>query len=170
VSIRHTAPPSQPVIAERRLRRTDSGGTAELRVFRPETGERGQPDAWLCGYDITGVPELEQLSYLRREPGTVFFAPGNDSLDALVTAWSDIRGILDLLNREFAIGFTAPGVSSFDHGVPATVFSGNGPVWERRLREAMDREMDVLTAEGLPTAAQDYYHRHGHTKPRDTTE
>lgn len=165
MGVRPTGKPSQPLIAERQLRRSDSGGAVRLRVYAPHACEGEDP--WICGYDIIGIPELQQLPYLRRGDGEVFFAPGPDSFGALLTVWFDVRGILDLVEREFAVRFTAPGIDRFDHGVPATVFAANGREWERRLIEAMDRESERMRDENFPTALQDYYRRHGHLKPPD---
>lgn len=141
-----------PVIAERQLMREGSRDHATIRIHQPELGNTTADMPWRCGYIVEGLPGLPEMygAEMTLVGGEVWFADGQDSLNALVVALANIRTLIDMVEEEYHCVYVWPLRERGGHMLPAMVTQAYGREHERSLLEAMDRESERILRKRKP--------------------
>jgi len=91
------------VIAERTLKRCDTGADVVVRVFKPVPDPEDPEHAWVCGFEIAGMDETIRSK-----------AHGVDSMQALMVVFLGIRHYLDKADLPLAWLSETPGWIGFE--------------------------------------------------------
>lgn len=145
----------QPVVAERHLdqsARESTAGSVTIRVHLPECVSTSMGATWRCGYAVFGLPGLPS-SYdaeLALKAGEVWFAEGEDALQALLVALGGIRSLVDEVEKEFGVVLVWPPRADWGHMLPKWVTQIFGREYERRLLDVMAEEEERMLQERAP--------------------
>lgn len=91
------------VIAERILKRCDTGRPVVVKVFKPVPDPEDPYDGWACGFEITGLDKP-----IRHR------AMGVDSMQALTVSFAGIRAHLERSGVPLAFESDTPGWTGFE--------------------------------------------------------